>query len=108
MITLTIRKNHKNQITEFEVNGHANFGVEGEDIVCAAVSSITQTAALGLMNIAGIKLVMTREEGYSKYTLPDSLSDEQEKAAEIILSTMYLGLDDLHQQFSDFIEITIE
>ena len=34
--------------------GHTGYAEEGEDIVCAAVSSVVQTAVLGLMQLVGI------------------------------------------------------
>ena len=35
-----------------KTTGHANYAPYGEDIVCAGVSAILQTAVLGLENIA--------------------------------------------------------
>lgn len=35
-----------------KVDGHANYGAHGSDIVCAGVSAILQTAVLGLEAIA--------------------------------------------------------
>ena len=42
-------------IAEVTCDGHTGYGVEGEDIVCAALSSIVQTAMLGVLSIAGLK-----------------------------------------------------
>lgn len=35
-----------------EIDGHADYAEYGNDIVCAAVSAILQTAQLGLMQLA--------------------------------------------------------
>ena len=43
-------------ITEVTCDGHTGYGVEGEDIVCAALSSIVQTALLGVLSIAGVNM----------------------------------------------------
>ena len=45
-----------NRIVSVECDGHTGYGVEGEDIVCAALSSIVQTAVLGVMRVAGINV----------------------------------------------------
>ena len=37
---------------ELKAAGHANYAEHGKDVVCAAVSSIMQTALLGLQAIA--------------------------------------------------------
>lgn len=63
---------HNGSIVSVECDGHTGYGVEGEDIVCSALSSIVQTAALGLMQVAGIDLdyEVREEDGYLKFTLP--------------------------------------
>jgi uncharacterized protein YsxB (DUF464 family) len=98
-------KNNNNQITEFEVSGHSNSNEFGEDVICSGVSSITQTAALGLLSVAAINIKMKRDDGYLKVTLPNSLTSEQMHDADIILSTMMAGVYDLYSVYSDFIEI---
>ena len=37
------------RIAGFRAKGHSGYAESGSDIVCAAVSAITQTACLGLM-----------------------------------------------------------
>jgi len=50
MIEVSIRS--RNGEMEIYAVGHANSGPVGQDIVCAAVSAIMQTAALGLQAVA--------------------------------------------------------
>ncbi|MBR2967725.1 MAG: ribosomal-processing cysteine protease Prp, partial [Clostridia bacterium] len=61
-----------NHIVSLSADGHTGYGVEGEDIVCAALSSIIQTALLGLMQVAGINVKFTRKDsdGFLKFELP--------------------------------------
>ena len=95
-------------ITALVADGHTDYGVKGEDIVCAALSSIIQTAALGLMQVAGIELELTRRDGqgYLAFKVRE-LSERQRYDADIILNTMLLGIDDLYQGFSDYIDLNI-
>ena len=103
MTKVRIQK-HNGSIVSVECDGHTGYGVEGEDIVCSALSSIVQTAALGLMQVAGIDLdYEVREE----FTLPP-LSKERRRDADMILNTLYLGIFDLHEGFSDFIELEVK
>lgn len=98
----------KGHIVSLKADGHTGYGVEGEDIVCAALSSIIQTAALGLMQAAGIdiKIVRREKEGYFGFTLPE-LSDLSRRDADMILDTMLLGISDLYEEYSDFIELKV-
>lgn len=99
-----------NRIVSVECDGHTGYGVEGEDIVCAALSSIVQTAVLGLMRVAGINVEYTvrQEEGYLKMVLPKNLSERQTHDADVILSTLLLGVSDLYEGFSDFINLEVK
>jgi len=52
MISISIYRNSKKDIEQFVVEGHAYAADPGQDIVCAAVSVLTQTTVLGLHEIA--------------------------------------------------------
>lgn len=99
-----------NSIAEVICDGHTGYGVEGEDIVCAALSSIVQTALLGLLQIAMVNVLFDRldDEGYLRFSIPQDISKEQRKTCDIILDTMLLGVSDLYQGFSDFIELEVQ
>lgn len=93
-------------ITKVECDGHTDYGEEGEDIVCAALSSVVQTAVLGLMSVVGINVELKRDDvrGYLYLKLPGLLG-QQRHDADIILDTMLCGVADLHEGFSKFIKL---
>jgi len=109
MTKVTVYKNG-NHITGIECDGHTGYGAEGEDIVCAALSSVVQTAVLGILQIAKINADYRTDErkGYLRLTLPQDLSAERRHDASVILNTMLLGISDLYQSFSDFIELEVK
>ena len=109
-MTKVIISKKENKIFEVECDGHTNYGEKGEDIVCASLSSIVQTAVLGLLMIALIELDMKRdgEIGYLKFTLPEKLDNEQDTKACAILDTMLCGISDLYESFSDYIELEVK
>ncbi|MDR2047744.1 MAG: ribosomal-processing cysteine protease Prp [Clostridiales bacterium] len=90
-------------------DGHTDFGVAGEDIICAALSSIVQTAALGILQVAGVNAVLKKDDGagYFEMTLPDNITERVKHDADVILNTLYLGVADLHSGYSDFIELEV-
>lgn len=93
-----------------ECEGHSGYAEEGDDIVCAAISSIVQTAVLGLLQVAGIQVdyQTDNEKGYLKAVIPDKITDKQAHDADVILKTAYLGASDLYETFSDFITLEVE
>ena len=109
MTKITITK-HKNYIAEVECDGHTNYGEKGEDIVCAALSSVVQTALLGLLVVVGVNVDVARNDadGYLKFSLPQNLTQAEREKCEVILQTMLCGVSDLHTGFSDFIELEVK
>lgn len=100
----------ENKIFSVECDGHTNYGEKGEDIVCASLSSIVQTAVLGLLMIANLELEMKRDDeaGYLKFTLPEKLTETEDMQACAILDTMLCGISDLYESFSDYIELEVK
>ncbi|MFR5833275.1 MAG: ribosomal-processing cysteine protease Prp [Acutalibacteraceae bacterium] len=90
--------------------GHTEYAESGSDIVCAALSSVVQTAVLGLMQVAGINVEYSvdEKEGALKAELPEKLTERQSHDADVILKTAYLGASDLYEQFSDFINLEVQ
>ncbi|MCL2675842.1 MAG: ribosomal-processing cysteine protease Prp [Firmicutes bacterium] len=105
MTKVTITKTNSH-ITAVSALGHTDYAVEGEDIVCAALSSIIQTALLGLLTVAGIGVDYKKddEEGRLEFSLP-ALSEKDRYAADMILNTMAAGVNDLYEGFSKFVKV---
>ena len=91
-------------------DGHTGYGIEGEDIVCAALSSVVQTALLGLLTIAKVNVVYKVDEaqGYLEILLPQNLSKDERHDCDVILNTMLCGVSDLREGFSDFINLEVK
>lgn len=108
MTTVTVKK-IDGRIAEIICDGHTGYGVEGEDIVCAAVSSIVQTAVLGIFSVAGVNALYEVDEqrGYLKMTLPEKMTEMQIHDSEVILKTLMCGIADLHEGYSDFVELEV-
>lgn len=93
-----------------ECLGHCEYAEEGADIVCASLSSIVQTAVLGIMQIVGVNIAFETDDkdGYLYAMLPKNIKPSQEHDADVILKTAYLGASDLYENFSDFISLEVE
>ena len=93
-----------------ECNGHCEYADEGADIVCAAASSVIQTAVLGIIRILGLNIGYETddEKGYLKAILPKDISAQDLHDADVILKTAYLGVSDLYETYSDFISLEVK
>jgi len=96
------------QIIGFECKNHSGYAESGKDIVCAGISSITQTAVLGLENIAKVKcdVQIDQKKGYLSVQIAQKdINSTNFKNAQIILQTMLCGLEDLSEQYPKNIKL---
>lgn len=108
MTNIKIFKNN-GYISCVQCMGHSGYAQSGEDIVCAGISSLVQTAVLGLLMVAKINVNLTRDDeaGYLKASLPNNLTEEEKHDSQVILCTMLCGLSDLRETYSDFINLEV-
>ncbi|KUG04254.1 putative ribosomal protein [hydrocarbon metagenome] len=100
-------KYQQGYIQSFSVAGHAGFGSEGEDIYCAGVSAVTQTALLGLIENMIKKPEYRIEKGWMTCELPAGLSQEDREKAQVILSTMEKGLLSMEQAYAGYMKVLV-
>jgi uncharacterized protein YsxB (DUF464 family) len=101
MVKVSIRKNESGQIIACKVTGHAESAPKGKDLVCAAVSTLTQTALLGLVQYAGVKLKYKVQEGLLTF----ELKEEPNEKTNAILETMSLGLAEIAKNYKNNLEL---
>lgn len=108
-MTAIIVEKANGKILSVEASGHTGYAESGEDIVCAALSAIIQTAALGLTEVAKIAATIDRndEDGYFRLTLP-SLGEEKRHEADLILETALCGITDIAKSYTDFIKLEVK
>lgn len=93
-------------IRGYAVTGHAGYAKSGEDVVCAAVSALTQTALLGLNEVLQNKPQWKiAEEGYLECCLAQEMTPVEQEKAQIILRTMELGLKNIQQGYEQFLTV---
>lgn len=90
-----------------EISGHAGYDEYGKDIVCAAVSALAQTIALGLEKVAGIKAKIKKKDGYFLLNMPKSLPDEKADKANVIIETFILGIEDISESYPSNIQVDV-
>ena len=83
----------------FELTGHADQGAYGEDIVCAGISAITETALLGITDVLKLDAAWSREEGHMRCELSRETSPEDMEKAAVVFNTMIAGLRSLQRAY---------
>ena len=101
MIQVDVYSDSKGCTTGVEVKGHAGYDEYGKDIVCAAVSAVTLTCALGLRDILGKQGTYDSENGFMNVNIADK-ADEQ---SELLVKTMLQGLKMIQGKYPDTIKL---
>ena len=98
-----------NSVVEVEASGHTGYGEQGEDIVCAGISTLLQASLLGLLQVAqvNVKYTIDTETGKLKFTLPNDITAEERHDCDVILNTLLCGLQDFYTEYSDFINLEV-
>jgi len=105
VVKITFHK--KKHIYGFEADGHANFDIEGKDIVCAAVSILLQSSFLGLTKILHLKNKNKIKKGHISFFLLEGLNPQDIEKSQIILKTLFESLKHLAKQYPKHIKINI-
>jgi uncharacterized protein YsxB (DUF464 family) len=97
-------------IEQVEIKGHSGYAKSGKDIVCSAVSAITQTALLGLIEVSTQKVDYTKndEKGYLNFFVPPHLDEIEKIKQQTILESMIIGLRDIQKGFSAFVKVEVK
>lgn len=109
MITVTIDYRGA-YITAFSITGHAGHKPAGEDIYCAGVSAVAQTSLLGLlkhMQTPPDYQVIEGDDSLMQCQLPGDISEADQTAAQVILTTMELGLRAMQEAYPQYIQVKI-
>jgi uncharacterized protein len=101
MIRVRIERDPTGRIQGFEAKGHAGAGPRGNDIVCAAVSVLTDSVFLGLDR----HLHRTMEWSAASGDISVRLKDVPDDLTEAILATMVLGLSEIQKKYPDRLRI---
>ncbi|MFP4481244.1 MAG: ribosomal-processing cysteine protease Prp [Thermovirgaceae bacterium] len=90
---------------KIEIRGHAAFAGKGEDIVCAGLSTVIQSLAIGLKEILGrtdVEVKKDHEGGFMSITL----GKPEEKCATVLMETAAESLRAMAESYPSHVRIT--
>lgn len=100
MIRITIKKEN-NRIKSILVSGHAEYDIEGRDIVCAGVSSIVVGGANAICQQDENAALIVNEKGNVSIEMKDTSSD----TIQVILRTMITQLETIEASYKKYVKI---
>ena len=95
------------RITGFTVRGHSGYAPEGEDVVCAAVTSAVRLVECAVNDVLGLEVpVKVRQKDASiTLKLPAQLGPEGESTCQTLLAALLVYLVQLAEEYPDFITV---
>lgn len=95
------------RIIGFDVQGHSGWGESGEDIVCAAITSVVRLVEATVNDVMGLcAAVKVREADASiSLRLPGGLANTAESTCQNLLTGLMVYLAQLHDEYPDNIEV---
>lgn len=97
-----IKEIYRNKnLVGFDVSGHAGYAGYGNDIVCAAVSTLTINAINTLNEVVHCE---TTEKSYECGHITFEVSDNVSVFAELVLKSTRLGFSSIKESYSQYID----
>ena len=95
------------RIVGFDVKGHSGYAQEGEDIVCAAVTSAVRLCECAINDVLGLEAsVKVRQKDASiSLKLPASLGQTNESTCQTLLTALMVYLTELHEEYPENISV---
>ncbi len=97
-------------LTGYRAEGHTGYAEAGEDIVCAAVSALTQTTLNGLKNVlkAPVMFDIDDQAALLEARLTPEASEAQVRQAQLLLQTLLEGLQAIERSYPRNVRIFFE
>ena len=96
------------RIVGFEVKGHSGYAPEGEDIVCAAVTSAVRLTECAVNDVLGLEASVRVKDDSISLKLPGGLGEQNEETCQTLLAALMLYFTQLHEEYPEHILVVEE
>ncbi len=100
-------KKKDSQILFLSLTDHAGYGESGEDIVCAALSVLSQAMIIGIEEVLKFNLKYELRDGFLEIDLSKNTPEEVE-SCQVLLETMLKTVESMIISYGDYINLEIE
>ena len=91
----------------FTCQGHSGLASEGEDIVCAAASSIVRMTECAINDVAGAEAAVSVDPSNASVSLslPETMEEEAESISQAVLAAMMISLSRISEEYPENITV---
>ncbi|MDR7857074.1 ribosomal-processing cysteine protease Prp [Tissierella sp.] len=110
MIIAKIYKDKNNYIKKYTIKGHAKYDEHGKDIICAAISVLSQTALLSLVEVCclderDIKYSIDEKTGFLDVNLPKNIEISILEKTQIVLNSLVVGINSVIESYPQYVTL---
>ncbi len=108
--TVTFYRRGDGKLTGYRAEGHTGYAEQGSDIVCAAVSALTQSTLNGLRSVlkAPVMYEVDDQSAFLEARLAPEATQEQLEQAQLLLVTLLEGLQAIAKGYPRNVRIFFE
>ena len=96
----------KSHILGFEISGHSGYAEEGSDIVCSAISSISQMVVVGIKDVLKIGAFVEISNGYLKLNL--SQKDAENESVSVLLKAFENSARGIVKEYGNYVKMEVK
>ena len=95
------------RIVGFEVKGHSGYAPQGEDIVCAAVTSAVRLTECAINDVLGLEAGVKVNDRDASITLklPRNLTGEADQVCQTLLAALMVYFVQLREEYPEHINV---
>lgn len=82
------------------IDGHANYADFGQDIVCAAVSTLAQNLIYSLEDLTEAQIRTTVNSGYIKIDI-----EESAEGVQLLVDSFFIGIKAVSEAYPDYVKL---
>ena len=94
MIAITVQQD------KITVSGHAKYAEHGKDIVCAAISTLTQVLIASVEELTAAKIKTAVNSGYTVIDI-----EESTERAQVLLDSFLLGCRMIADEYPEYVRV---
>lgn len=83
------------------VSGHAKYAEHGKDIVCAAISTLTQVLIASVEELTAAKIKTAVTSGYTVIDIKEST-----ERAQVLIDSFFIGCQMVAEQYPEYVRVT--
>ncbi len=93
------------RVVSFQLEGHSGLAPQGEDVLCAAVTSAVRLTECAVNDVLGLEasVKVRPEKALISLKLPGGLSGSNDETCQTLLTALMLYFTQLHEEYPEHI-----